>query len=102
MTQYVVDDEEILNKIAEFCQRRGIRELALFGSALRDDFGPDSDVDVLVQFEQEHVPGFLGLAGMEFDLADMPGGTVDLRTPEDLSEYFRDRVVGEAVTQYVA
>jgi predicted nucleotidyltransferase len=88
--------------IAGFCRRHGIVWLAFFGSVIHDDFGPDSDVDVLVQFDPTRIPGLLALAEMEFELADLLGRKADLRTPEDLSEYFRDKVVAEAVTQYVA
>ncbi len=73
------------DQIAEFCRRNHISRLALFGSVLRDDFGPDSDVDVLVDFEEGHVPGFFGLSRMERELTSIIGRPVDLRTPEDLS-----------------
>ena len=87
--------------IAEFCRRHHIRKLAFFGSVLRDDFRPDSDVDVLVEFEPGHTPGFIRLAGMEFELSDLLGGRkVDMRTPEDLSRYFRNDVVASAEVQY--
>ena len=87
--------------IAEFCRRRWITRLSVFGSALRDDFGPGSDVDVLVDFEQSKAPGFFGLFDMEQELSALFGGRkVDLRTPEDLSRYFRDRVVAQAEVQY--
>jgi predicted nucleotidyltransferase len=89
-------------KIAQFCRRHHIRKLSLFGSVLRDDFRPDSDVDVLVEFEPGHVPGFFGLAGMELELTELIGRKVDLRTPGDLSRYFRDRVVATAEVQYAA
>jgi hypothetical protein len=77
--------------------------LSLFGSVLRDDFGPESDIDVLVEFEPEHVPGLFRLAGMEFELADILGGgrKVDMNTPRSLSRYFRDKVLAEAQVQYV-
>ena len=89
------------HKIAEFCREHHIRRLALFGSALREDFGPESDVDVLVEFEPGHVPGLIRLAGLELDLSEIFGGRkVDLRTPEDLSRYFRDAVIAEAEVQY--
>lgn len=89
-------------KIAEFCRRHGIERLAIFGSALRDDFTADSDVDVLVNFLPGHVPGFFGLFDMEEELSAIFGGRkADLRTPEDLSRYFRDKVVAEAEVQYV-
>ena len=88
-------------KIAEFCRRNHIRRLALFGSVLRDDFGPESDVDVLVEFKEGHVPGFIRLAGMERELSEVfEGRKVDIRTAEDLSRYFRKDVVAEAEVQY--
>ena len=89
-------------KIAGFCRRNHIRRLSLFGSVLRDDFGPDSDVDVLVEFEPGHVPSLFGIVDMEMELTDIVGRKVDLRTPEDLSRYFRDKVVTTAVVQYAA
>jgi len=89
------------DRIADFCRQHHITRLAIFGSALRDDFGPDSDIDVLVDFEPGHVPGFFRLFDMEEELSPLFGGRkVDLRTPEDLSRYFRDRVVSEAEVQY--
>ena len=85
------------NRLAVFCKVNGITRLALFGSVLRDDFGPDSDVDVLVEFEPERIPGLLGVAAMEIALSDLFGGRkVDLRTPEDLSRYFRQEVLDAA------
>lgn len=88
-------------KIAGFCRRHHIRRLAFFGSVLRDDFGPDSDVDVLVEFRPGHVPGLIRLAGMELELSGILGGRkVDLNTPNCLSRYFRERVVAEAQVQY--
>ena len=88
-------------KIAAFCRENHIRRLALFGSALRGDFGPESDVDVLVEFKPGNVPGLIRLAGLERELSEAFGGRkVDLRTAEDLSRYFRDAVVAEAEVQY--
>lgn len=87
-------------QVADFCYRHHVRKLALFGSVLRDDFGPDSDVDVLVEFEPEHVPGLLGLVRLERELTAMIGRQVDLRTPNDLSRYFRQSVLAEAEVQY--
>lgn len=90
------------DKIREFCERHYIRRLAIFGSALRDDFGPDSDVDVLVDFMPGHTPGFFKLFEMEEELSGLLGGNkIDMRTPEDLSRYFRDKVVATAQVQYV-
>jgi predicted nucleotidyltransferase len=90
-------------KIAYFCRRHYIRRLSLFGSVLRDDFRPDSDIDVLIEFEPGKTPGFLRLADIETELSGLFGGRmVDLRTPQDLSRYFRDQVVAEARVQYTA
>lgn len=87
--------------IADFCRRHHISRLSLFGSVLRDDFRPTSDVDVLVEFEPGHVPGLFGLARMERELSALLGGRkVDLRTPQDLSRYFRDEVMATAEVQY--
>jgi len=84
-------------RIAEFCTRHRIRPLALFGSVLRPDFQPESDVDVLVEFDLGAAVGFFGLARLERELSTILGGRrVDLRTPLDLSKYFRDSVIGEA------
>ena len=88
--------------IADFCRRNHFRKLSLFGSVLRDDFGPDSDVDVLVEFAPEHVPGLFGLVRMEDELGAMLARKVDLRTAEDLSRYFRDRVVAGAEPVYAS
>lgn len=89
-------------EIAAFCRRHHIRKLALFGSVLRSDFGPHSDVDVLVWFGEDRVPGMFGLVAMEQELSDMIGRKVDLRTPEDLSRLFRDDVVARAEVQYAS
>lgn len=91
------------NEIADFCRLHHIRRLAIFGSALRNDFGPDSDIDVLVDFIPGHIPGFFGLFEMEEELSDLFGGRkADLRTPQDLSRYFRGDVVATAEVQYDA
>ena len=88
-------------RLAAFCRSHGVRKFAVFGSALREDFGPDSDVDVLVEFEPGRTPGLLGVAGMERELSDLFGGRkVDLRTLEDLSRYFRQDVLDAAEVQY--
>jgi len=87
--------------ISDFCRRHHVRRLALFGSVLRDDFTPASDVDVLVEFEPGHVPG-LAFFDMERELSGIVGRKVDLNTPSFLSRYFRDQVLAEAENQYVA
>jgi predicted nucleotidyltransferase len=90
-------------RVAEFCRRRHIRRLSVFGSALRDDFKPDSDVDLLVEFEPAQRVGFFDLVRMERELSQLMGGRkVDLRTPEDLSRYFRRDVIAGAKVQYDA
>ena len=86
--------------IQEFCRKHHIRKLSIFGSYLRDDFGPESDIDFLVEFDREHIPGLIGFAGMEIELSEMLGRKVDLRTAQDLSRYFRDEVVEQAEVQY--
>jgi uncharacterized protein len=87
--------------ISEFCHRRRIRRLSFFGSVLREDFRDDSDLDMLVEFEPDSIPGFLRLAEMEAELETLFGGRkVDLRTPQDLSKYFREDVVSNAAAVY--
>lgn len=88
--------------VASFCRHHHIRKLAFFGSVLRDDFRDESDVDVLVEFEEGQVPGFLRLARMERELSELLGRRADMRTPGDLSRYFREEVMREAAVQYVA
>ena len=87
--------------VAGFCRRHHIRRLSLFGSILRDDFRPESDVDVLVEFEPGHVPGLLRMARIETELSQILSRKVDLRTAAELSPRFRDRVLSEAQVQYV-
>ena len=87
-------------KIGAFCRKHHIAKLSVFGSALTEDFGPDSDVDFLVEFEPGHVPGYIGLAGMERELSAIIGRKADIRTPAELSKYFRDDVLAAAVVQY--
>lgn len=91
-----IDEETAAN----FCLRHGIRRLSLFGSVLRPDFRAESDVDVLIEFEPEQTPGFLALSEMQDELTSLIGRKVDLRTPEDLSHYFRDEVLAEAEVRY--
>ncbi len=87
-------------KLALFCEKNHILKLALFGSVLRDDFKADSDVDMLVEFEPDNLPGLFTLAGMEIELTNTLGREVELRTAEDLSRYFRDDVVKLAEVLY--
>ena len=88
-------------RIAEFCRRHHVRRLALFGSVLRDDFDAESDVDILVEFGEGHVPG-LAFFGMEQELTEILGRKVDLNTPQFLSPHFRDDVLATAEEQYAA
>lgn len=92
-------DKEALSR---FCRHHHIRRLALFGSILREDFRPDSDVDVLVEFEPGHVPGLIRLAGLELDLSKILGGRkVEINTPLCLSQHFRAQVLEEAEALYI-
>ena len=88
--------------LADFCRRNHIRRLSLFGSQLKGTAGPDSDIDLLVEFEPEARIGLFEMAGMEIELSEMLGRKVDLRTAGDLSRYFRDEVVRMAEVQYAA
>lgn len=87
------------DEIADFCARNHIQRMSLFGSATRDDFGPESDIDVLVEFEPGQTPGFAFFA-MQDELSTMLGGPVELHTPGFLSRYFRDEVMAQVVTLY--
>ena len=89
-------------KIAEFCKKHHIRKLSLFGSALRDDFTPESDLDILVEFEPGTRVGMIRLAGLEIELGEILGRKVDLNTPGFLSKYYRDKVLAEAAVHYDA
>ncbi|MFO7882717.1 MAG: nucleotidyltransferase family protein, partial [Kosmotogaceae bacterium] len=85
------------HNISEFCKQYHIRRLSFFGSILRNDFSQSSDIDLLVEFETDYVPGFFDLIEMEEELSSIFGGRkVDLKTPDDLSKYFRDDVLAEA------
>ena len=83
-----------------FCLRNHIRKLSLFGSVLTPRFRPESDVDMLVEFDPEHIPSYFELVRMERELSEKIGRKIDLRTPEELSRYFRETVVASAVPQY--
>jgi predicted nucleotidyltransferase len=88
--------------IAAFCRRSSIRHLSFFGSVLRDDFGPESDVDVLVEFEPGAVVGYFGMTRMERELSELIDRKVDFRTPLELSRYLRGEVIEGAQEEYVA
>ena len=91
------------DEVRSFCKRHGIRKLAFFGSVLRSDFGSDSDIDVLVEFDPATRVGFFELYDMEQELSRLLGGRkIDLNTPNSLSKYFRQEVLAEAQAQYVA
>ena len=89
-------------RIAAFCRRNGIQRLALFGSVLRNDFGPESDVDVLVAFEPGQRVGFFAIARLESELSEILGRRVDLRTLGDLSRYIREDVARSSLVQFEA
>ncbi len=99
MSLHIPVDRE---QIADFCRRHHIRTFAVFGSVLREDFRPDSDVDVLIEFEPEHIPGLLRLMSMQLEFSQMIGREADFRTPRDLGVHFRDQVVQEAEVLYAA
>ena len=88
------------DQVAEFCKKHHIRRLSIFGSALRDDFTTESDVDVLVEFDPLHIPGLIRLVGMEIELSEIIGRKVDLRTAQELSRHFTQEVVESAELQY--
>lgn len=87
-------------QIKTFCKKNHIKKFALFGSVLRDDFRPDSDIDILVDVEPEAKIDLIDMAMMELELSELLNRKVDLRTPQDLSKYFRDKVVSEAEVLY--
>lgn len=90
------------SEVAAFCRRFGVARLALYGSILGNDFRADSDVDVLVEFPPGQTPSLLTLGAMQMELSELLGRRVDLRTPGDLSRYFRDEVVCSARNLYVS
>ena len=89
-----------VGKVRDFCRRSDIRRLSLFGSVIRDDFTNDSDVDVLVEFEPGYRIGLMGFAGLELELTEILGRKVDLNTPQELSPYYRQEVLEEALVLY--
>jgi hypothetical protein len=88
------------DQIAEFCRRHHIRWLALFGSVLRDDFTPESDIDVLVDFEPEHRYTYFTLAQIERELSGLLGRKADVHVPKSLHWFIRDKVLGQAEAVY--
>jgi uncharacterized protein len=88
------------DRFADFCRRNHIRKISLFGSALHGELRQDSDIDLLVEFEDNHIPGLFAFCHMENELSDLLGRKVDLRTEQELSRYFRADVVHAAVVQY--
>jgi predicted nucleotidyltransferase len=97
MSSHIQLDPEF---VTEFCKRNQICKLALFGSVLTERFRPESDIDILVEFQDEAQVGYFALARMEIELTEKLGRKVDLRTPKELSRYFRDEVVRRAEVQY--
>lgn len=97
ITKYIPEDS-----LTALCSKHHIKKLSLFGSALGDKFNENSDIDLLVEFEDGHAPGLLGLAGVEIELTKMLGRRVDLRTPAELSRFFRDEVLSQARIEYAA
>ena len=89
-------------RVVDFCQRHRICRLSLFGSVLRDDFNPESDVDVLVEFEPDKRVGLIRLARLELELGEIIGRKADLNTPGFLSKYYREQILAEAEVQYDA
>ena len=97
---YSLENKIPKRKLIEFCEANHIRKLSIFGSAIRDQLGPDSDIDLLVEFEEGRTPGLFSIVRMEMELGAVLGRKVDLRTPQDLSQYFRDEVARSARLQY--
>jgi predicted nucleotidyltransferase len=97
---YSLEQKISKERLIEFCKRNHIRRLSIFGSAISGQLGPESDIDLLVEFEANHTPGLFSIVRMEMELAQNLGRKVDLRTPEDLSQYFRDEVIRDAKVQY--
>lgn len=89
-----------LDAIRLFCLKNHIEKLALFGSVLTEHFRKNSDVDFLVEFDSKHIPGLIGISRLEYELGDIVGRKVDLRTPRDLSPYFRNEVISHAYHLY--
>jgi uncharacterized protein len=91
------------DRLATLCRQWRVKKLSLFGSRLKGQARPDSDIDLLIEFEPGAEPGLIGISQLELELSEIVGGAkVDLRTAADLSKYFRDEVVRTAALQYAA
>lgn len=97
---YSLEQKMSKEELEEFCTKNNICKFSIFGSAIRGQLQPDSDLDILVEFEPNHIPGLFSIIKMEMELSKIVGRKVDLRTPEDLSQYFRNEVVKNAELQY--
>jgi predicted nucleotidyltransferase len=97
---YSIEQKLPKARLTDFCKRNHIRKLSVFGSAVTGQLRPDSDIDLLVEFEEGRTPGLFSIVRMEMELAESLGRKVDLRTPDDLSQYFRDEVMRNASIQY--
>jgi predicted nucleotidyltransferase len=97
---FILQNSMPKEKLEDFCKRNHIVKLSLFGSALRDELKPDSDIDILVEFDKKHMPGLMDIAGMEIELTEIIGRKVDLRTPDELSRHFRTDVLTKAKVEY--
>jgi predicted nucleotidyltransferase len=97
---YLLQQKISKDKLAEFCRKTHITKLSVFGSAVRGQLTPNSDIDLLVEFDHNHIPGLFSIVKMEMELTEMLGRKVDMRTFEDLSQYFRNEVVKNAEVQY--
>ncbi|PKL46722.1 MAG: nucleotidyltransferase [Planctomycetes bacterium HGW-Planctomycetes-1] len=97
---YLLKQKIPQSRLADFCKKNHIKKLFVFGSALGGHLMPESDIDLLVEFDPKHIPGLFSIVRMEMELTEMLGRKADLRTFEDLSPYFRDEVVKNAELQY--
>jgi predicted nucleotidyltransferase len=97
---YSLEQKMSKEKLTDFCRRNHIKKLSVFGPIIRGQLQPDSEIDILVEFERDRTPGLFSIIRMEMELTEVIGRKVDLRTPEDLSQYFRDEVMRDAELQY--
>lgn len=87
-------------KISDYCKLNGIKKLSFFGSVLTEKFNVESDIDILIEFEENKIPGLLGVSRIQRELTELFGRQVDIRTPNELSKYFRENVIREAEVKY--